>query len=340
MAEFCSNGALPAEIFGDFKGLPHPLAEELTLRTAFRALIGAATAVKRPEVRGLIEFAQDPYLKADLFDCCKATADYVDQHNVSAVAFVDRSARPMWIGLNEYWEKTHGDKPGPDYYFVNPDGFRDQRDIEKRLETEHRRLARHKQDTVLLVDTCMHSGSAMKPVIEGLQKGGFQDVRIAIASNRRNTSGITPDLVMLEYSPAGLCFPFGYNPSEVKKGSRLHSEISSRDMLTNFVTTKLRQVIIGTINDHLEGGDASRESAMLEAQTKRKRVKHARRLGALAGGAIGLGIANWANLRSHGGLVHDIIYDVLDTGGGIMWGRFISILVLESKMRRERQRAT
>lgn len=48
---------------------------------------------------------------------------YLHDQNVPNMIFLDRSPRPLWVGIDEYWKENYNHKPRPSIYFVNPSGF-------------------------------------------------------------------------------------------------------------------------------------------------------------------------------------------------------------------------
>jgi len=167
-----------------------------------------------------------PEHRRDVFEACKATAEYSFTNNIEAVAFIDRAARPMWVGFREYWQ-SHHDKECPALFFLDPKGFcRGQQDstTSSGLDIAHQDLPKlwgFRDRAVLIVDTCIHSGGTIKPVLGSLSKAGFGNVHFGVVYDYHNNSSINPDLVMLDHDPEGGCHPFG-SYGNVTKHSNEH----------------------------------------------------------------------------------------------------------------------
>ena len=48
----------------------------------------------------------------------------------------------------------------------------------------------------------------MMPLLKTLEREGFSDIHIGVASDEHNYSGIEPDLIVLDRLPQGGCYPF------------------------------------------------------------------------------------------------------------------------------------
>lgn len=69
-----------------------------------------------------------PEERRDIYELCENLARYLEEQKIRNVIFFDRSARPGWAGVDEYWNQNFKEEEKPHLYFVNPDGF----DPEKR----------------------------------------------------------------------------------------------------------------------------------------------------------------------------------------------------------------
>jgi hypothetical protein len=258
-----------------------------------------------------------PRKRSEIFQFCQTTAEYIDENAISAVAFLDRSARPMWIGLNEYWKKFYGDKPAPATFFVNPKGFRNGEVNRERIEAEHPYLAEHKDEAVLLIDACIHSGRSMKSVKQGLEKGGFTDVRVGVANDSGDTSDVHLDLVMQKELPEGLCYPFGtrFIRGEVRKGDQLHSKARRGHKRQSRRTAQVRHEIKRIINEYGDG------NVPIEYPESSRAIQYA-----AMGGALGALVGEALNVELHPDLVPSLATIALLGIDGAILGRTISRL--------------
>ncbi len=275
-----------------------------------------------PDVPKPFEHFDRLALRDELFEFCEVTTDYVAENEVGAVVLIDTGARPFGIALHEYWErKLEEGKPKPSILFVNPEGFKEQDVTPERLESEHALLAGHKDDTVLVIDTCIHSGSTMRSVVNGLEGCDFRDLRTGVASKKLKFTRLKPDLVMQKRRPAGKCYPFRWDES-VYKGDLLHSEADLRPSAKR-ETAELRREIKRIINSRIEGmpdqGHAS-EGSDFQRMIRIENVTTA--LGALGGAAI----AEYFSLKGHPGLFKNIGSVSMGAAGGGIIGEVINAL--------------
>lgn len=234
--------------------------------------------------------------KRDLIHIGKKLAEYVHDQGIKRVAFIDTSARPAYVCLQESWRRIYPGEKMPEVYFLNPKAHIDEEAItgyqeiegrpmpkllvlsvkdvpaDLRGEDEERTfmqeripyllsvLNRQRQDIVhtfqktyaklaqdcdsplLVFDTCMHSGTAAKPILETLKAAGLRDIRVGLASNERNFSGITPDFVALPRKAEGLCYPFDKD-SMIEKTYEQMTSKRNVDMDAKQRARRLREVI-------------------------------------------------------------------------------------------------
>lgn len=191
------------------------------------------------------EFFPEPEAREDIYRIGKRLAEYVWGQRIPNVVFLDRSARPAYLALREYWHTSYPDEKLPNIYFLNPKGFTTDEDVLrpgisgvpvgielliKNLETgegvempelarsqdealadfanAYERLHADKDKSVFVVDTCIHDARMMRPVRRAFQFAEFKDIRIGMMSNTDNVSEIQPHFVAMPGDPYKMCFPF------------------------------------------------------------------------------------------------------------------------------------
>ncbi len=138
-------------------------------------------------------------VREGIYEFSSGLAKYLHDQNIPNVIFLDRSPRPLWVGLDEYWKLNYKkEKPRPNIYFVNPDAFDvveratseetedsliadkiffsltgESRILEKakKLDQETRdlftesyfNLRKDKDKTIAVFDNCIHSGKTIEP---------------------------------------------------------------------------------------------------------------------------------------------------------------------------------
>lgn len=178
---------------------------------------------------------------------CNNLVEYLHANQISNLALIDRSARPVYIGVRKLWKKKYPEDQAPSIYFFNPTGFVNQSEaftlgssgfpraieitavaqqsqdevgtvfdflekspelIEQNFESVFKRLMKEKDKPLLVFDNCIHEGKASKPILAALKSWGFSEIKFGVSSNDRNFTDITPDLICLSETPLGICYPF------------------------------------------------------------------------------------------------------------------------------------
>jgi hypothetical protein len=198
--------------------------------------------------------SEEPLL---LFQYTKKMVDYIICEGIENLILLDRSARPFYIAIREYFKINKPDKKAPNIYFVNPKGFieenlnnlsfsnlhklayasnitasgiyipnnRNPKAIASEFASTYKRLVNEKDKPLLVFDTCIHTGKTMAKVKDILDLVGFEDVQISSVNPADSTSIIKTDFYLTNEETIRGCFPFG-QPNLVKKSSQ--SVLSNR----------------------------------------------------------------------------------------------------------------
>jgi hypothetical protein len=183
-----------------------------------------------------------PLEQKEVFEFSRKLAEYIRTEKIKNIVFMDRSARPAYIGARMYLKKRYPEESQPGYFFVNPDGFKteqsaDQADgidnvwdmlagntprtseeISQEFQARYGRLLEQKDAPLLLFDTCMHSGDSIRPVLEEFKDNGFSDVRIGLANPpEHDQSGVDVDWSLTRTKTMKECYPYDRDVI-VKKG--------------------------------------------------------------------------------------------------------------------------
>lgn len=173
---------------------------------------------------------------------------YAHDAGIESIVLVDKAARPAYVGLLHAWRAFYPDEPRPLVCFMNPLGVqpsdqlapvrrargtdevtaagvdlriepRSEAEVADEFEQTYRELLRRRDLPLLVVDTCLHSGESVRPVLDRLHASGFADVRLGVADYQpygRTPTGL-PDVVFGGEATAGNCYPFGYRDRLVTK---------------------------------------------------------------------------------------------------------------------------
>lgn len=220
------------------------------------------------------EYFSVPAYRHDIYEFSRSLTDYLEKNGIRNVLFVDRGARPAWVGVDEYWKEHYPEKPRPGAYFINPGVFseRARATVEASsmlthmtdgllppilggLAEETERAARKfiatypelmkaKDEPLVLFDTCSHSGSTIIPLHVMLQAIGFSDVRVLTANEPNYVSPVQTDAELDKFAKLEVCYPFG-NDTLIKKGRDIVSEPNqdgSREV-GNMIRHEIREII-------------------------------------------------------------------------------------------------
>lgn len=191
----------------------------------------------------------------DIYEFCKELATYLKEEKVKNILFLDRSARPAWIGVDEYWNQQYPGQPKPGFYFTNPDGYEIRQaglvmpdafdlmlmmehlattgslpaetgktfeELEARFKEAYPNLMRDRTEPLALFDTCSHTGATMHTVLDFLQRIGFTDIRPITANDPDPDAEVDSAIRMGHKARLTSCYPFGHH-NLVSKTDDIHS---------------------------------------------------------------------------------------------------------------------
>lgn len=196
---------------------------------------------------GEYEFFPEPEERKDIFEYGKSLSEYLKSQSVSDLVLLDRSARPIYIGVMEYWHSKYPNEKMPNIYFMNPKGFkaegelteqqiedlsiismfkdddyeskklRPKEEIEEEFQKTYRNLFEDKNKQVLIFDTCSHSGDSILPVKEMFAKSGFENIKVGTINEPDKSSKVKADFYINKNdSGKNSCNPF-LNDLMIKK---------------------------------------------------------------------------------------------------------------------------
>lgn len=222
----------------------------------------------------------------ELVHYCERVTEYLHDNGIADLIIIDRSSRPLYIGVMELWRHKYPGQPMPGIYFMNPKGFKDtdtltdddlfdieedsawnedrlesigqaraSSEIRDELERTYVKLMRDKDKPVLVFDSCIHSGDTLTPVVESLEELDFSDVRIGSVEEAPPRANIHPDFYITDTRPAKGCYPFDQDKMIEKTFDHVYS-YPQRDPALIKRSTQLRkeikQIITEAINNRKE----------------------------------------------------------------------------------------
>lgn len=136
----------------------------------------------------------------DIFFFTKHAVEYLEKIGECNLVFMDRSARPAYAALDEYWNIKHSDDnlPKPKFYFVNPKGFltnrdwageRNSDDVIQEIQEKFPELVKDTSKPLVLIDACVHLGTTLENVGYHFERLGFR-VTCIVANTTKDHSGL------------------------------------------------------------------------------------------------------------------------------------------------------
>lgn len=212
------------------------------------------------------EYFVDPKWRQDVYRFAEDLSKYLHDKQIPNIVFIDRSARPAWVALDEYWKNTYPNEKRPNIYFINPDGFdvlnkvarKDNithddllfdslelamigsSPITRKMDAEfevvreqfnqaYKELNAQKDKPLAIYDNCIHTGKTIIPVVGYLAKENFKDVRLVVGDDSfMFSSPVYPHKTLNSYSHVVPCSPFGSKSSGVKKEDDIFSRYDEK----------------------------------------------------------------------------------------------------------------
>lgn len=228
------------------------------------------------------EFFDDPKERKELFNYSKAIAEYLRAEEIPNLIIVDRSSRPLYVGVREYLRSKYPDETMPNMYFVNPKGFKAKEDLSYReimdvicecmykgdtidspdqvknsasimdeFSNTYTELMKDKKKPVLVFDTCIHSGDSLEPIQGILGKLGFSDVRIGAVNPPEYGSKVQTDYYITRRRSEKGCYPFDRDKIIEKTFSHVYSK-KTEDQKKIDRSVRLRKEISQIIKENLK----------------------------------------------------------------------------------------
>lgn len=185
----------------------------------------------------------------EYYELSRDIASYIHDEGVRSVVLTDKAARPAYIGLLRCWRALYPGEERPAINFMSPLGLQpvedmsllqrargaDERfhaglgdiaiaprtkdDIADEFRTTFAELLPRKDEPVLVLDTCLHSGESVRPILLHLLQNDFADVRVGVVSYEPGGRPLVlvPDIVFRPEGTVAGCYSFGYRDRMVTK---------------------------------------------------------------------------------------------------------------------------
>lgn len=185
----------------------------------------------------------------EYYELSREITSYVHDEGIRSVVLTDKAARPAYVGLTRCWRALYPDEDRPLVNFMNPLGLqpveevppikrlrgaaeevqagrgdapvaaRTADDIAQEFRTTFAELLARRDDPLLVLDTCLHTGESVLAILSQLLRSCFADVRIGVVgyTPRSQPLVLVPDIVFRPKGAAEDCYPFGYRERMVAK---------------------------------------------------------------------------------------------------------------------------
>ncbi len=226
-------------------------------------------------------FFNDKSERKEIFEFSAAVAEYLVNEKIPNLVIIDRSARPIYVGVLEYLRDKFPEQKRPNIYFMNPKGFksreelsqseineiledceykddaleepdliRSKEDILKEFDEIYGRLLSEKDKPVLIFDTCLHSGDSLAPVKEIFEEKGFADIRIGAVNPAPFDSKVDTDFYITTKAPRNHCYPFDKDRIIEKTFNHIYSKRND-DQFKRKASIALRMEIKKIMHEYL-----------------------------------------------------------------------------------------
>ena len=247
---------------------------------------------------GLYNFFETQRSREELAYYCQKVAEYLHDQKIPNLIIIDRSSRPLYIGLIEFWRAKYPNEKLPGIYFMNPKGFkareslteddleeiqmdslwkedsveyqqiRTEEDILEEIEKVYSQLSKDKEKPLLIFDSCIHSGGTLSPVKDILAKSGFSNIKIGTANKANEDATIQPDF-HIEDSPSTGCYPFDRDRMIEKTFDHVFS-VRNKDPQSIALSIRLRQEIKKIVQEALNKNTKNTRNSILDKLRKNR----------------------------------------------------------------------
>jgi hypothetical protein len=217
---------------------------------------------EKKETKTDYEYFPDPDSREDIYQFSKGVSEYLHDEEIPNIILIDRSTRPLWIGIDEYWKQKYKNEPRPNIYFVNPDSFqvverahedvkkslftqpfftetdlieakeqirenaeKFEEDVKNQFEQSYKKLETEKNRPLAVFDNCIHSGETFIPLASYLTKSGYQDLRIVVGETSNDFSPLKIDKEFTSKISYHACSAFGIDSGVKKDDQIIHSHL-------------------------------------------------------------------------------------------------------------------
>ncbi len=177
--------------------------------------------------------------REELAAYCEEITCYLHDKGIPNLVIIDRSSRPLYIGVREYWLNKYPKEKLPGIYFMNPKGFKSKDDLSDvelweiamdcawkgdidedpmrarskdeiigELESTYTALVKDKDKPLLVFDSCIHTGDTLSPVVDTLDEAGFKNVLVGTIGLPDQESTVRADFIITYDEPSKGCYPF------------------------------------------------------------------------------------------------------------------------------------
>lgn len=118
-----------------------------------------------------------------VFNAIHETVTTIRKNNIKNLIIVDKSARPIYLGILEYYKLKYPGEKAPKMYFLNPEIFKSgdiSSELVAKFASRYKLLIKEKDNPLMVIDNCEHSGKTMNVIKKLLLLCKFKNVNSKI----------------------------------------------------------------------------------------------------------------------------------------------------------------
>lgn len=247
------------------------------------------------------EFFKTKTSRENLFKASKGISEYILEKKIPNIFILDRSSRPVYLGIKKYFEHEHPKEKVPNIYFINPKGtkaienmgedeitetiihsknqngpdetvfdIRKTEEISKDFQETYKELIKQKDQPILVFDTCAHTGGSLKHVENTLKNEDFQEIKFLTFNPPDKNSVIQSDSIEKEEHG---CNVFSEDKMVEKTfKSVLSTKNSNKEKIDQSI--RLRKEIIEIMEDFLSNQETLPSTEEKEQEILEIRIKN------------------------------------------------------------------
>lgn len=165
----------------------------------------------------------------------KDVDDFIHKKKFRQLVLADRSARPLYTPLREYWKLRYSNDALPQIFFINPEGAKNstqsQEVLRVKFEKEHPHLYKNRDQPTFIFDICTHSGDTIRRLKNIFPPSLFPHASYGVIYDSREEGERKNNPIEYAYPfdrnrDPEMCYPFGTEEYLTKRKGSLYSHVA------------------------------------------------------------------------------------------------------------------